>query len=60
MKGSTQARGCDGAKGDKCHPALFAPQHVTRGGDKKVFVEAEEREYKPEDWISTWKRVDSP
>jgi hypothetical protein len=28
--------------------------------DKKVLAEAEEREYKPEDWISTWKRVDSP
>ena len=40
----------------------FEPGPTYRGGWRCWMcpLEGEEREYKPEGWISTWKRVDSP
>jgi hypothetical protein len=58
----TLARGCDQDQGRRGHHPDLGPKTAPACvyNDKKVLAEAEEREYKPEDWISTWKRVDSP
>jgi hypothetical protein len=61
MECGTLARGCDQDQRRRVVVSTSDPNSTSVcGNDKKVLVEAEEREYKPEDWISTWKRVDSP
>lgn len=42
-------------------PAVQLEPGPTYSGERIICpLEGEEREYKPEGWISTWKRVDSP
>ena len=56
------ARGCDQATGDRDHePSRFpSGTNVWETTRRHSSWRHEEREYKPEGWISTWKRVDSP